>query len=146
MATAAHAQSLDAARAFAAGLFAAYRTGEPDYLGRQAESTFAPHLLALIRRDRASTPAGEVGILDGDPVCDCQDAGGLRMTGLAMEAAGPQRARAKVRLHFPDETRSLTLDLVAVGGGWRVADIHTRETPSLVGLLEAGLRERGTGR
>jgi hypothetical protein len=137
-ATSAQAQGLDAARAFTAALYRAYQTREPDFTGREAAATFAPRLLALIRRDQASTPSGDVGILDGDPICDCQDAGGMRMTHLAVEGAGPGRARAIVTLRFPTETRSLTLDLLAHGGRWRVADVHTKETPSLVRLLQEG--------
>jgi hypothetical protein len=141
--TPAPAQGDGAARVFTHRLYDAYRTGAPDYLGRDARRTFAPQLLALIRRDRASAPPGEVGLLDGDPICDCQDAGGLRLTHLAITAAGPGRARARVSLRFPPvETRVLTLDLVAEQGEWRVADVHAAETPSLVRFLEQGLRGR----
>jgi hypothetical protein len=144
------AQGVDAARAFTLHLYEAYRTGAPDYLGRDARRTFAPKLLALIVRDRATTPSGDVGILDGDPICDCQDAGGVRATHVTISAAGPGRARARVTLRFPSETRDMTLDLVATRGAtqgagwgeWRVADVHTRETPSLVRLLEHGLHDR----
>jgi hypothetical protein len=142
----AQAQSLDAARAFTQHLYSAYRGGHPDPLGRDAGRTFAPPLLALIHRDRATTPAGDVGILDGDPICDCQDSGGIRLTHLAIEAAGKGRAVANVTLRFPSETRSLKLDLVAWRGQWRVADVHTRDTPSLVRLLQDGLRAAATAR
>jgi hypothetical protein len=136
---AAQAQTLDAARAFTRTLYAAYRAGDPDYLGRDAGRTFAPQLLALIRRDAASTPEGEVGVLDGDPICDCQDPGGLRLDRLAIRPAGSGRARAEVTLRFAGETRRMRLSLLAIHGQWRVADVNTRETPSLVRLLEAGL-------
>ena len=144
------AQGFDSARAFTLHLYEAYRTGAPDYLGRDAQRTFAPHLLELIARDRATTPSGDVGILDGDPICDCQDAGGVRATHLTISAVGPGRARARVTLRFPSETRDMTLDLVvtwaaargAGRGEWRVADVHTRDTPSLVRLLEHGLHDR----
>jgi len=65
--------SLDAARTFTAGLYAAYRHGEPDYAGARARTTFAPRLLALIRDDKAATPPGDEGTLDWDPICNCQD-------------------------------------------------------------------------
>ena len=136
----AQAQGLDGARAFTLRLYDTYRKGEPDYRGRDAASAFAPPLLDLIRRDQATTPSGDVGILDGDPICDCQDAQGLKLTRLAIDAAGPGQARAKVTLRFPGETRSMGLDLVREGGRWRVADVHTRDTPSLVRLLRDGLR------
>jgi hypothetical protein len=138
-ASGAQAQGLDAARAFTTKLYSAYASGAPDYAGRDAQRVFAAPLLTLIRRDQAAA-AGEVGILDGDPICDCQDAGGVSMTHLAVKAAGAGRARAEVTLRFPgEELRALELDLVSVRGKWRVADVHSKDTPSLVRLLENGL-------
>lgn len=138
----ARAEDLDSARAFARNLYTAYQTGDPDYLGRKADRIFTQKLLGLIRRDQATTPSGDVGILDGDPICDCQDAAGLRLTHLAINAAGPGRAQAVVTLRFSGEIRPLKLDLVATRAGWRVADIHTSDTPSLAGLLQTGLHQR----
>lgn len=134
------AQDLPAARAFVAHLYRAYARGEPDYLDREAGRVFAPRLLALIRRDRATTPAGEVGVLDGDPVCDCQDADGLKVGHVAVTALGPGHARADITVRFPDGPRVISLDLAASHNAWRIADIHTHETPSLVRLLERELR------
>jgi hypothetical protein len=136
------AQSLDSARAFTQALYAAYGTRDPEHLGRDAERTFSPALLALIRRDRDTAPPGEVGILDGDPICDCQDFEGIKLMSLTLAEKGPGKARADVTLRFPDETRSLSLDLVAAEGAWRVDDVHSDYTPSLVKLLEDGLRDR----
>jgi hypothetical protein len=138
----AQAQTLDEARAFVRGLYAAYEASDPNYLGRNAERTFAPELLALIRRDAETAPPGEVGILDGDPICDCQDYSEIELKRLMVGRAGQGRAGAHVTLRFPGEMRSMRLDLVAVGGQWRVADVHTSATPSLVKLLETELRRR----
>ena len=129
------AQTLETAKAFTTALYGAYATGAPDYVGQNPERTFSPELLALIRKDQANTPAGEVGILDGDPICDCQDAEGLKLTDVTVAAVGQGKARADVTLKFPSETRSMSLDLVAHGGEWRVGDVHTGQTPSLVKLL-----------
>ena len=134
MAATAHAQSLESAQGFVAGLYHAYETSQPNYLGRRAAGVFSPRLLALIRRDERNAH-GEVGALDGDPICDCQDAEGVRLTGLSVGPAGPGRATARVRLRFPDGPRTLTLDLAAFGGQWRVDDVHIKDTPSLVRLL-----------
>ena len=134
MATMAGAQSLESAQGFVAGLYHAYERSQPNYLGRRAAGVFSPRLLGLIRRD-ARDAHGEVGALDGDPICDCQDADGLRLTALSVAPTGPGRAAARVRLRFPDGPRAMTLDLTAVGGQWRVDDVHTKDTPSLVQLL-----------
>ena len=131
----AFSQSLSDARAFTLNLYRAYEHGSPDYLGRQARQVFSPALLRLMRRDAAATPAGDVGALDGDPICDCQDPDGLSHPQVKIIGAGEGRARAEVRFHMATETRSVTLDLVAIHGRWRVDDVHTADTPSLVGLL-----------
>jgi hypothetical protein len=136
------AQTFDSARVFAQRLYAAYGTGDPEHLGRDADKTFSPALLALIRRDQDTAPPGEVGVLNGDPICDCQDFEGIELRSLSLAQTGPGRARVDVVLRFPSETRSMSLDLVAVKGAWRVDDVHSDDTPSLVKLLEDGMRER----
>ena len=141
---AAFAQDLASARAFAAKLYRAYERGDPNYLGPDAAKTFADTLLRKIRRDQATAPKDEVGTLDGDPICDCQDAEGLRLKRL--DVTGPARGRAQARatLQFPGrEMRVVRLDLVATPAGWRVADVRTKETPSLAGLLDEELARRG---
>jgi hypothetical protein len=140
-AAAPQAQDLTSARAFVTGLYSAYRRDPgPDYLGPKAKSVFSPRLLALIRRD-AALAKGEVGALDGDPICDCQDAGGLRLRELktvsrTVADRPSDRLDATVRLGFPSGTRTLRLDLVAVDGNWRVDDIHSQDTPSLAAYLK----------
>ncbi len=131
----AHAQSADEARRFVTGLYAAYGHAEPDYLGRQARQVFSPRLLALIRRDERLAK-GEVGALDGDPICDCQDAGGLKLTWVGVDHFRPGHAAVRVELVFPDGRRVITLDLAAIHGAWRVDDVHSQITPSLVRYLE----------
>jgi hypothetical protein len=133
----AQAGGVDSARAFAQGLYEAYRHGEPNYLGERAGTTFAPHLLALIRHDQATTPPGYSPNLDWDPICSCQDAEGLRTERVDAREVGPGRVLATVTLRFPAEVATVKLDLVSSrNGGWRVADVRTKETPSLVALLE----------
>jgi hypothetical protein len=128
-------QTLDEARAFTLRLYEAYGHGSPNYLGPEARRVFSPRLLRLIRRDERLAH-GEVGQLDGDPICDCQDSADLTQVRVDVEPAGPGRARAHVRFVLQTEPRRATLDLMAVDGRWRVDNIHTKDTPSLVRLLE----------
>ena len=136
LAPAAKAQSLGDARAFVSGLYRAYeRSPDVNYLGSRARSVFSPRLIALMRRD-ARNAHGEVGALDGDPICDCQDPDGIKLVALDVASAGPGRASARVRVRFAGSRReAMTLDLVSVRAAWRVDDVHTRDTPSLVRLL-----------
>jgi hypothetical protein len=132
---AASAQSLAQAHDFVAGLYGAYHGDGPDYLGRQANAVFSPRLLALIRRDRARTPRGDAPSLEGDPICDCQDFEGLKLTDLKVAAAGAGRAVAAVRVRNAGATQTLKLDLVSAAGAWRVDDVHSADTPSLAAFL-----------
>ena len=137
---AAAAQDLAQARTFVQGLYAAYgKAPGPDYLGRQAKATLTPALIALVRKEAAHTPKGDVGALDGDPFCNCQDYKISRVQ-VAVAAAGAGKARADVTFRNFGEPQKVTLDLVAVGGQWRVEDIHEDGTPSLVGLLRDSLK------
>jgi hypothetical protein len=134
------AQDLGQAKAFVTGLYAAYaRHPGPDYAGRQARQVFSPTLLALMRRDAARTPKGDVGTLDGDPICNCQDYE-ITSVEVAVTASGPAKARADVRFRNFGDPQSVTLDLVAAGGQWRVDDVHAEGTPSLAGLLKDALK------
>jgi hypothetical protein len=144
------APNLGAAKAFLTRLYASYRqkVDPPDYLGaKHAPAVFTPHLVELIRLDE-KTAGGEVGILDSDPICACQDWVGLKLQNLTVSPAGPGKARADVVLNYSPDIVRLTFDLEDQGKGWRIADIHSQDTPSLVGLLEDGLKEQGkaTGR
>ncbi len=132
----AHARPFETARTFTERLYEAYRRGEPDYLGAKAGATFAPHLLALIRHDQAATPSGEVGALDWDPICDCQDDDGVRAKRIEIDDVAADRVLVTVTLGFPAEAKTVKLDLVLRHGRWRIADVHTKDMPSLVGLLE----------
>ena len=137
----ARAQDAADAAAFVRGLYGAYHGKGPDYLGRQAASTFSPALLGLIRQAAAQSPADEVGALDGDPICDCQDFGISRLT-VTIAKAERDRAQATARFRNLGEARTVRLDLLAVSGHWRVDDIHTADTPSYVAYLRQSLKPR----
>jgi len=133
--TAAQCQSLADANHFITKLYQAYGHSEPDYLGPQRKRIFSPRLLGLIQRDQDLTAPGDVGYLDGDPICDCQDPAGLSKVRVRLAAAGPGRSRAVIHFRLSDDRRALTLDLVAVRGQWRVDDVHSQDTPSLADAL-----------
>ena len=143
-----HAADLNSARVFVTQLYSHYpqREGGPEFdpVGRSAGAVFDPNLVALIRKDARRTPPGDVGAIDGDPICDCQDDGGLSVTINAIRSTGPSHAAAFVDLRFgeasPPETSRLELDLVVVQGQWRVHDIRTKDTPSFRAYLIRSMR------
>ncbi|MDQ6684024.1 MAG: YbjP/YqhG family protein [Pseudomonadota bacterium] len=128
------AQSAEDARIFVGGLYAAYQSKiDPDYVGKQAGKVFAPRLLALLRNDQKAAQ-GEVGAIDGDPICDCQDHR-ISAVEIAIEPVQSGRTRAVVRFRNSGQRKRLVLDLQSVAGQWRVSDVHGEQLPSLVKLL-----------
>jgi hypothetical protein len=121
-------------RAFVERLYAGYR--DPDYnpLAKPGR-IFAPALVAEIKED-VRLSRDEVGYMDGDPICQCQDAAELRHS---IEEIGPETgkaATARIRLDFgASDRRQLTLRLVRTGSGWRIADIATADDASLLDSL-----------
>jgi hypothetical protein len=131
--------------AFLRHLYAPYVAGDTtaDPTGKPAPTIFDARLTALIRRDQANAH-GEVGALDGDPICDCQDFGPLKALSIKIQplgphrALGPHRVKASVRFINLNTATALTYELTRTGAGWRVTDIASPDMPSLVGLLKAG--------
>ena len=119
-------------RAFLEALYRHYPTADTpdgfDSTGADARRVFTPALVALIARDRADA-GGEVGDLDGDPLCDCQDDGGLTVELGPVSRIGPASARAVVVLTFtaatPPDIRRLIVKLALTKAGWRIADIES---------------------
>jgi hypothetical protein len=140
----ARAQDIPDARTFVQHLYAPYAHPPsqrgPDTTGKLAPSIFSGALLQLIRHDRARTAHGDAPALDGDPICDCQDFEGLRLTTLTVTAVGETRASASVTFQVfaddPKSVRSLLLSLVRTPLGWRVDDIASADTPSLRKFLQ----------
>ena len=128
-------------RAFVERLYAGYR--DPDYSPlAHPGRIFARPLVAAIAED-ARLSRGEVGFIDADPLCQCQDPSGLRPE-IREVGLGPSgQATARVRLDFgPTDRRDLTLRLVRTGSSWRVADIATADSPSFLRELERFNRRR----
>ncbi|HEY5722393.1 MAG TPA: DUF3828 domain-containing protein [Allosphingosinicella sp.] len=128
-------------RAFVERIYSGYR--DPDYNPlAKPKRIFAPPLVAAIRED-VRLSRDEVGYMDADPICQCQDSAGLRYS---IEALGPEStksATARIGLNFGDsDRRELILRLVRTKAGWRIADIATADEPSLLDSLRRFNRRR----
>jgi hypothetical protein len=128
------------ARAFVERMYAAYAddSTSPAPLGADAPSLFAPKLLALIRDDQRRE-RGEVGLLDFDPICGCQDFQRLTVKAIHFQALAPGRLRATVNLVNDGQPKSIGFILVVQDGQWRIADVREPHVPSLVRFLRNGL-------
>ena len=123
------------AKAFVENLYQSYSHADAGpVLGRRASTIFAPKLLAEIRADQQRHP-GEVGKLDHDPICDCQDSDGLQPVAVSVTDLPESQAEATVRVKLGNAVKVLHLRLVSTQTGWRIADVTTPGMPSLQAFL-----------
>jgi hypothetical protein len=119
---------------FAQDVVTRMRTGRDMLADSALPALFSARLATAIRKDRKP---GEVGVLDYDPFCQCQDNEGLKVRVLGVSAKG---ASGQISLEDRFGSRVIKVDLrmVQERGQWRIADISTAGAPSLIRLLESG--------
>lgn len=137
----ASASPAESARAFVERVYAGYR--EPDYNPlAHPRRIFAPALVAAIREDQRLS-SDEIGYMDADPLCQCQDSSGVRPAIREIGQPGRNKANVHITLDFGgSDRRELRLRLVRTPAGWRVADVATADEPSLLQGLERFNRRR----
>jgi Protein of unknown function (DUF3828) len=131
-----YSQKPSSAESFLVGLYASYQSqNEPDFLGKSADSLFTPGLLHLIRADQ-NQPQGNVGLLNYDPLCDCQD---FDFSNFRVIANPIQENNILAEINFSNFGTEVGLDITLKkdGSRWRIADIHTKSVPSLYNALQA---------
>lgn len=91
---------------------------------------------ALIAETEALGNPGEYAYFEADPICACQDDGGMMLRSVAVTPTGANMADATVVLEWtlaqPVETVRQTFNLVREDGAWKIDDIHrdqSREFP-----------------
>lgn len=104
-----------------------------DLNGSEAARVLAPELLALLRGDRKAG-AGEVGTLDFDPFCGCQDFDITSVKAARTRSEG-QKAQVSVAFRNFGKAETTLVSLVRTEGGWRVSDLRQKRGQSLVALL-----------
>jgi len=138
--TQAWAVDIASARTFLQGVYKRYSTNDKNVatLGKDAPNLFAQELLTLIREDQ-SIAQGEVGLLDHDPICSCQDWEELTVTAINIIPQKARRLKAKVTFVNGGKTVVVRLLLVQQSDNWRILDIEEAHIPSLYRFLKSGL-------
>jgi len=92
------AQDANSAKSFVESLYRHYVNHGPglDYSGAKALKYFDASLNALLVADVKAVGPNEVGVLDGDPICSCQDWDGIWDLKIDVQLESPGRALAKV--------------------------------------------------
>lgn len=127
-------QPAETPRAFLERVYAGY--WDPDYspLARPRQ-VFARPLVEAIEED-SRLSRDEVGYMDADPLCQCQDPAGLRPVIGQVRQPTPKTATVAVVITFGgSDRRDLSVRLVRTGAGWRIADIAAADEPSLLDSL-----------
>ena len=128
--------NVDSARRFVESIYRLYDLRGPgvDLTGRRAAQTFDTSLVTLMREDQKVIADGEVGVLDGDPICGCQDWDGIFDLKVKIRPINSERAEASVSFALFNQAaahdyRSITLTLSHKGEKWRVYDVVDRSNP-----------------
>lgn len=112
---------------FIAAIYDTYVSKEHNGLALDSDAKvrryFEPTLAALILKDRKqASRRGEVGMLDFDPFVDAQDWQIIDLA-MAVEDAGPGKARATVKFKNADKPSTVVLDLVNTGKVWKIGNV-----------------------
>ena len=141
LALAAQQPAVATPRGFLAQVYAGYRRRDYNPRGKP-DRIFAPELATAIRTDE-KLAHGEVGYLDGDPLCDCQDYQKITLDIRALAQPTSRRATARVRVSLGIDTpRDLTLELARTPAGWRIADIVSTEGSLLAALRKSNAEQK----
>jgi hypothetical protein len=110
---------------FVRAIFAQYVNGGPAELPPPPgqDPLFSRTMNALIGED-ARAANGEVGTLEVDPFCQCQDQDGFVLDSMAVAQGDADTATASVVFTNMGNQQTATLDLVREGGNWKVDDVE----------------------
>ena len=145
--TTAGASAKDAAdvTAFLQGLYDHYKTNQNNnfqMFDANAGEVFDADFIRLMAADQKALN-GDVGVIDGDWLCACQDFVSLKAT-IAVQSANAATARATsdfVDTGIPDaKAQHDTFKLVKENGRWRIHDIQTDGEPWLRAQLSDEIR------
>ncbi len=134
------------ARAFLDGLYAHYKSAKDHSfspMDAAAREVFDPEMIQLMADD-SKVLKGEVGAIDGDFLCDCQDYDTIDAT-IAVQSATSTAAKATADFKVFDSTHHNSFDLVNVNGAWRIHDVTEAGQPSLRTMLRDEIRDMSKG-
>jgi len=132
---------------FLQGIYANYTSGHSTFepLGKQGELLFEHSLFLLIQKDALGSNAkNEVPLLNGDPICNCQEYHKLKNLKIVAANTGNPHPAASVSFTNEGKPETMQFELVPSGDTWKIFDIVTSDTGSLRDYLVKGLEENAT--
>jgi Protein of unknown function (DUF3828) len=113
----------------------------PSLFEENAGAVFHSSLIALALEDQREVGPGSVGVIDDDPVCNCQDQD-VKFEHLKLQIEAPHENSCRVAVNFADQNGApmpIVLVLVKENEQWRIYDIENHGRggrPSLRAALE----------
>jgi|GEM_PF-1654355 len=108
------------------------RNEDPNAPEVETPSDWSARTAALIAETEALGNPGEYAYFEANPICDCQDDGGMVLTSVTPGTVSGDRADVTVVMTWtmaqPVETRTQTYNLVKEGGAWKIDDIQRDQT------------------
>lgn len=104
----------------------------------RTDIVYSKALRTLIKKDQTSAGAGEVGRLDFEPLCNCQDTGAIQGVTIA-DADGKPSQWLTLQIAWQDHspTTPILLHFIQEDGQWRVDEVISSDIPSLRTFLSA---------
>ncbi len=142
-----------AAKAFLEGLYAHYKASSSTGttwapMDANIKEVFDADMVKLMAADTKALK-GDLGEIDGDWLCDCQDWGSIAAT-VTVTSATPTDAKAVAVFHDTEvkeeSARRDTFDLVKTPAGWRIHDMGTMSDPSLRAVLIKEIADLKSGK
>ncbi|HGM5492134.1 TPA: DUF3828 domain-containing protein [Serratia fonticola] len=105
--------------------------------------------IAVLEEDQALTLPGDMGYLDANPICQCQDYQNLVVTKISILSNENKKSHATVTFRaFSDSTRvtTTTFNLVVENGQWFIDDIFDADQTSVRNAIDENnksLRSKG---
>ena len=110
----------------------AVRNEDPNAPEVETPSIWSARTGAMIAETEALGNPGEYAYFEANPICDCQDDGGMVLTSVTPAAVTADRADVTVVMTWtmaePVETKTQTYNLVKEGGAWKIDDIMRDQT------------------
>lgn len=137
-----------AAEAFVRSLYAVEQGGTG---GTSETSEWSARTAALVAESEALGNPGEYAYFEANPICDCQDDGGMELRNVTVTPRDADHADAAVVMVWtmaqPVETIRQTFNLIRENGQWKIDDIQrdqSREFPKapLVQDISSWIAER----
>ncbi|MFT2789939.1 DUF3828 domain-containing protein [Serratia sp. T13T92] len=128
---------------FLARIYAIYGHDEVTaaFIGETGPKRIASkQFIAVLEEDQALTLPGDMGYLDADPICQCQDYQNLVVTDINILSNDNKKSHATVTFRaFRDSNLTTTteFDLVAENGQWFIDDIFDTNQQSVRHAIDA---------